>query len=160
MLVQVAACVYIIATSGPALGLPIAFFRAVATYFFFDLFSGFVHYCLDWEGFNHIPFFGALCQTFQHHHKDTTFIWRSNIWSSVSEVGLFLHISDTLPLALFTYHKVHVPHIFWQLLRFQDALVDGGRARPPRGAQAADGALALLSASCSAPGFTWIRNST
>ena len=113
VLVQVAACVYIIATSGPALGLPIALACAVSTYFLFDLFSGFVHYCLDWEGFNHIPFFGALCQTFQHHHKDTTFIWRSNIWSSVSEVGLFLHISDTLPLALFTYHKVHVPHIFW-----------------------------------------------
>ncbi len=93
VLVQVAACVYIISTSGPALGLPISMCCAVMTYFLFDLLSGFVHYCLDCEGLKQITFFGDLLKTFHKHHNDTTLICRSNIWSSLYDVGLFLHIS-------------------------------------------------------------------
>ena len=114
VLLQVACCLYVIARAGRELGLAVALPTIVTTYLLFDLYSGWVHYCLDWEGFNFVPFFGPLCQTFQHHHRDTTFIWRSNIWTNLSEVGFFLHISDTLPLALLSgYLGVHVPPIYW-----------------------------------------------
>jgi len=114
VLSQVAACLLVIAgTTYTALGLRTGLACVVSTYFLFDIYSGWVHYCLDWEGFNSLPLFGPLCQTFQHHHKDTTFIWRSNVWTNLSEVGLFLHISDTLPLAVLCYKQMHIPPVFW-----------------------------------------------
>lgn len=113
VLLQVAACVCTTMHAGWQLGAPTSLAGLVATYFMFDIYSGWVHYCLDWEGFNDVPFFGPLCQTFQHHHKDTTFIWRSSVWTSLSEVGIFLHISDTLPLAVLWLRGMHAPPIFW-----------------------------------------------
>ena len=113
VLLQVVGCAVAIAAAGAELGLPLVLLCVVSTYFMFDLYSGMVHYCLDWEGFNWLPVFGPLCQTFQHHHRDTTFLWRSNFWTNLSEVGLFLHISDSLPLAVLSYRRVHVPPIFW-----------------------------------------------
>merc|ERR1712146_499873 len=109
VLSQVAACLLVIAgTTYTALGLRTGLACVVSTYFLFDIYSGWVHYCLDWEGFNTLPLFGPLSQTFQHHHKDTTFIWRSNVWTNLSEVGLFLHISDTLPLAVLCYKHMYL----------------------------------------------------
>ena len=97
----------VLALSMAQLPLAVSMQCIVLTYFLFDLYSGWVHYCLDYEGFNSIPFFGDLCHTFQHHHKDTTFIWRVNIWTSLSEVGLFLHVSDTLPLAILAWRGAY-----------------------------------------------------
>eukprot|EP01052_Picozoa_sp_SAG31_P007567 SAG31_NODE_362_length_16904_cov_7.893218_4_plen_290_part_00 len=114
VLLQVAGCVFVAARASRELSPAVSLVTILTTYLLFDLYSGWVHYCLDWEGFNFVPLLGPLCRTFQHHHSDTTFIWRSNIWTNLSEVGLFVHISDTLPLALLCgYLGVHVPPIYW-----------------------------------------------
>ena len=114
VVLQVATCLYCAVTAGRELGPSISLVTIVTTYLLFDLYSGWVHYCLDWEGFNDVPFLGPLCATFQHHHSDTTFIWRSNIWCNLFEVGFFLHISDTLPLAVLSgCFGAHVPPIYW-----------------------------------------------
>ena len=115
VILQVVGCAFVALRAGSQLGGSVSIVGAVSTYFLFDLYSGFVHYCLDWEGFNQLPFFGPLCQTFQHHHADTTFIYRSNVWTNLSEVGLFLHISDSLPLGILYLCGVHVAPLFWYL---------------------------------------------
>ena len=114
VILQVVGCVAVAVSTARQLGPAISLASIFTTYFAFDLYSGLVHYCLDWEGFNSLPFFGPLCRTFQHHHKDTTFIWRSDVYTNLSEVGLFLHISDTLPLVALSWSgAMRVPAIVW-----------------------------------------------
>ena len=75
VLFQVSACLLVAAWSGYQIGGVSSFVALLGTYFSFDLLSGMTHYCLDDEKFNHLALIGLLCQTFQHHHRDTTFIW-------------------------------------------------------------------------------------
>lgn len=91
VLLQVAMCLYIAVRAACSLPLHVVLSCVCGTYAMYDLLSGWAHFCLDYEGFNTLPFgLGDLCRTFQHHHLDTTFIYRVNCWTSLSE-GAYRH---------------------------------------------------------------------
>ena len=115
VLVQVAMCLGVIAATAPTIGAVAAVVGSIVSYLLYDLLSGMAHYVLDQTTFNTLPFFGDLARTFQHHHADTTFIWRSSAWTSLSEVGLFLHLSDSVPLLVLSLLSRSPPPIFWYL---------------------------------------------
>ena len=83
VLVQVAMCIYIAVSSAGRLPLSVVFTCICGTYAMYDLLSGWAHFCWTMRA-NSLPFgLGDLCRTFQH-HLDTTFIYRVNLWTSLS----------------------------------------------------------------------------